>query len=150
MIGVASSGRRRRPVRYVEVSVMGQVNSINRPTSVLVVEDEIFILEMMIQALEERGFEVHAVSNAGDALRFLTEGCAVDVLFTDINLPGGMDGSDLARLARQMRPELPVVYASGGVSALSPQRAVPGSTFVPKPYDPTKICEMLNQLATAH
>ena len=129
---------------------MEQVNLTSRRTSVLVVEDEALILEMMCDVLFEKGFNVHAVSNASDALHYLGDGGVVDVLFTDINLAGGMDGSALAALARQMRPELPVVYTSGGVTALNPLQAVPGSTFVPKPYDPTKICDVLSRLATAH
>ena len=129
---------------------MGQAAPIVRRTSVLVVEDEALILEMMCDVLFENGFNVHAVSNASDALRYLGDGGVVDVLFTDINLPGGMDGSALAMQARQMRPELPVVYTSGGVTALNPLHAVPGSAFVPKPYDPTKICDVLSRLATAH
>ena len=129
---------------------MAQSNPVSRPTSVLVVEDEALILEMMSEVLAESGFEVHAVCNARDALRCLATGIAVDVLFTDINLPGDMDGSVLAQRAREIRPELPVVYASGGVTTLNPFRAVPGSTFVPKPYDPTKICDMLSRLAAAH
>ena len=60
----------------------------------------------------------------------------VDVLFTDINLPGGVDGTALARRARELLPDLPVVYASGRVNMLDPQVRVPGSAFVPKPYVP--------------
>ncbi len=129
---------------------MIQTHQVERPTSVLLVEDEALILEMMSEILEASGFEVHAATNAGDALRQLAEGVAVDILFTDINLAGGLDGSELAVLAREIRPELPVVYASGGVTALNPLRAVPGSTFVPKPYDPTKICELLSRQAAHH
>ena len=92
---------------------MDETNLISRPTTVLVVEDEALILEMVSLALAENGFEVHAVSNAGDALRYLTGDSTVDVLFTDINLPGGMNGAELATRARQMRPEMPIVYASG-------------------------------------
>jgi CheY-like chemotaxis protein len=122
--------------------------AVSRPASVLVVEDEALILEMMSEVLAESGFQVHAFSNARDALRYLSEG-PVDVLFTDINLPGEMDGTALAMLARQMRPELPVVYASGGMSARDLQ-AVPGSAFVPKPYDPEQICAILGRMAAAH
>ena len=82
-------------------------------------EDEFLICDMMAEALAEHGFEVHAVANAEDALRHLTCGAPCDVLFTDINLPGGIDGATLARLARELRPNLPVVYASGAVSGCS-------------------------------
>lgn len=109
---------------------------------VLFVEDELLISEWVAQALSEQGFAVRTVSNAADALRHLAS-MAVDVLFTDINLPGGMDGAALARRAREMRPHLPVVYASGRVSRLNPEERVPGSTFVPKPYEPAFVGRLL-------
>ncbi|MEA2946269.1 MAG: hypothetical protein QOI40_1599, partial [Alphaproteobacteria bacterium] len=74
-------------------------------TSVLLVEDEALISEMASEALEEQGFEVESVSNARDALRRLKTGSRIDILFTDVNLPGGMDGAALARCARELRPD---------------------------------------------
>ena len=85
---------------------------------VLLVEDEILISEMVAEVLAEHGYEVHVAANAKDALRHLTCGAPCDVLFTDINLPGGVDGAALAQLARKLRPDLPVVYASGQVTAI--------------------------------
>jgi len=117
---------------------------------VLLVEDEFLISDMVAEVLAERGFEVHAVATARDALRHLTCGAPCDVLFTDINLPGGIDGASLAQLARELRPNLPVVYASGMISAIEQLKAVPGSTFVPKPYDPEKVCTLLQRFATQH
>ena len=112
-------------------------------SQVLLVEDEILISDMVAEVLAEHGFHVHAVANAKDALHHLTRGAPCDVLFTDINLPGGIDGAALAQLARELRPGLPVVYASGKVGRLDDTQAVPGSTFVPKPYDPEKVCTLL-------
>ena len=60
-------------------------------------------------------------------------GADVDIMFTDIDLGAGMDGAQLACIARQLRPKLPIIYASGRRS-LSDFRSVPGSTFLPKPY----------------
>jgi CheY-like chemotaxis protein len=118
---------------------------------VLLVEDEFLICDMLAEALIEHGFEVKAVANASDALRHLTCGSPCDILLTDINLPGSMDGTTLARLARQLRPDLPVVYASGSYRKLDDLDAVSGAVFVPKPYNPHAVCEMLNRLTgTAH
>src|SRR5262245_9256727 len=108
-----------------------------RTPRVLLVEDEFLVSDMISSVLVERGFEVHAVASATDALRHLMGGAPCDVLFTDINLAGGMDGAALARRARELRPDLPVVYASGAVSGLGPGEAVPGSRFVGKPYSAT-------------
>ena len=81
--------------------------------SVLLVEDEALISLMVSEALSESGFDVHEVGTADEALRYIGAGGAVDVLFTDINLPGSMTGAELAQRVRALRPELPVVYASG-------------------------------------
>lgn len=117
---------------------------------VLLVEDEFLISDMVAEVLAEHGFQVHAVAMARDALRHLTCGAPCDVLFTDINLPGGIDGARLAQLARELRPNLPVVYASGLIGAVEQLNAVPGSTFVPKPYDLEKVCTLLQRFATQH
>jgi CheY-like chemotaxis protein len=113
---------------------------------VLFVEDEFLISEWVTQSLTEQGFRVLTVSNAAEALRALRSD-AVDVLFTDINLPGGMDGAALARRAREMQPHLAVVYASARGNALNPADRVPGSCFVPKPYEPSAVGRLLIEKA---
>ena len=113
---------------------------------VLLVEDEFLLCNMLSEVLVEHGFEVFAVANAKDALRHLTCGSPCDILLTDINLPGSIDGAALARLARDLRPHLPVVYASGSYNRLEQLDAVAGAIFVPKPYNPDKLCEMLSEM----
>ena len=106
--------------------------------TILFVEDEPLLGELMTEALTGKGFEVRVAPDAGHALRYLLSGAEVDVLFTDIDLGDGMDGATLARLARQMRPELPVVYASGRRS-VAQLDTVPGSVFLPKPYSLNQV-----------
>ena len=115
--------------------------------SVLLVEDEALISLMVSQALSNVGFDVHEVATADEALNYIGGGGAVDVLFTDINLPGGMSGAELAQRVRALKPELPVVYASGYRGDDVPGR-VPDSVFVPKPYDPELLCGILTALTT--
>jgi len=120
--------------------------------SVLLVEDEALISLMVSEALSQGGFDVHEVSTADEALRYIGGGGPVDVLFTDINLPGGMTGAELAQKARALRPELPVVYASGRYCGDDLDGLVPRSAFVPKPFDQRKLRHVLEQIAvgTAH
>jgi DNA-binding NtrC family response regulator len=100
---------------------------------VLVVEDEFLIADWVAESLTDQGFDVRTASNARDALRQLA--CApVDVLLTDINLPGGMDGAALACRAREMLPQLPVIYASARIATLAPEACVPGAVLLSKPY----------------
>jgi CheY-like chemotaxis protein len=121
----------------------------NRQANVLLVEDEPLISDVAAEALEEQGFVVATASNAIDALRRLQAGSAVDVLFTDINLPGGMDGTTLARRARELRPDLPVVCTSGRGQAIDLSNAVEGAMFVSKPYDLFDLGHLLQRLVTA-
>jgi CheY-like chemotaxis protein len=112
---------------------------------VLVVEDEFFIAEWVAESLSDLGFAVEVVSNARDALQRLAS-AAVDVLFTDINLPGGMDGAALARQARQLLPRLPVIYASARVAMLEPETRVRGGVFVRKPYEPEIVGRLISEV----
>jgi CheY-like chemotaxis protein len=120
--------------------------------SVLVVEDEALISLMVSEALSEVGFDVHEVATADEALRYIGDGKPIDVLFTDINLPGSMTGAELARRVRALKPELPVVYASGSYHDGDLPGRVPRSVFVSKPYDPERLCSILAELTavTAH
>lgn len=120
--------------------------------SVLLVEDEALISMLVSDWLNELGFEVHEARTAGEALDYIGAGGDVDILFTDINLPGGMTGAELARKARALKPELPVVYASGRYRGDDLDDLVPHSAFVPKPYDQYKLRRVLERIAvgTAH
>lgn len=122
---------------------MGQAAA---PVSVLLVEDEVLISTLVADALSESGFSVHEAASADEALRYIEAGGDVDVLFTDINLPGTMDGRELARRVRERRPEMPIIYASGRHDARDVGTLVPRSVFMTKPYDPTDVCLLLARL----
>jgi len=124
---------------------MTMIVSEVRPIRVLLVEDEPLISEWVAESLSALGFVICAVTNAADALGYLGS-TPVDVLFTDINLPGRMDGAALARRARELLPDLPVVYTSGRVNGLEAQLRVPGSLFVAKPYVPESVAGLLAEI----
>jgi CheY-like chemotaxis protein len=115
---------------------------------VLVVEDEALICVDTADALERQGFKVDTALSGEEALRRLRNGLPIDILFTDMNLAGVMDGATLARLARDLLPALVVVYTSGSMNAV-PQ-GVPGSAFVPKPYSPDRVGALLSRMARIH
>jgi CheY-like chemotaxis protein len=108
---------------------------------VLLVEDEALVSDMIGEALSDSGFQVRVAADANEALEQIAEGYEPDVLFTDIHLPGDMDGSLLAFAARRLRPGLPVEG-----DAVENIRTVPGSVFVPKPYSPRGICSLLARM----
>jgi DNA-binding NtrC family response regulator len=123
---------------------LGKRGGKERARRVLVVEDEALICVETADTFEHQGFEAHIALNGEDALRRLRGGLAVDILFTDINLGGAVDGIALARLARELMPDLVVVYTSGTVQSIA--QAVTGSRFAPKPYSPDRIGRMLRAM----
>jgi two-component system, response regulator PdtaR len=119
--------------------------------TVLLVEDEVLISHLVASTLSEHGFVVHETTTADEALRYIQSGGEVDVLFTDVNLPGSMNGAELAVQARQLRPDLPIVYASGRYQPTDIGTLVPRSVFVSKPYNPDDVGTLLERLtADAH
>src|ERR1700745_3544223 len=96
---------------------------------ILFVEDEFFIRGRIGQSLSEPGFAVKSATNAADALLHIAR-APIDVLLTDINLPGGMDGTALARRAREMQPNLAVIYASALAATLRQEARGPGSVLL--------------------
>jgi CheY-like chemotaxis protein len=119
------------------------------PISVLVVEDEILISKLVADVLSASGFVVHEVTTADEALRYIDSDADIDILFTDVNLPGGMNGAELATRARALRPEMPIVYASGRYKLSEIAPLVPRSLFMAKPYDPNDVCALLTRLTGA-
>jgi CheY-like chemotaxis protein len=100
--------------------------------TVLVVEDESLLRELIVQELADAGFEVIEADTGERAIAILDADQPIDVLFTDIRLPGPVDGWQIARHARHHRPEIPVIYASGYTVDRSAQ--VPDSLYLGKPY----------------
>lgn len=102
------------------------------PPTVLIVEDEPLVRMLAIEEFEEIGFLVHAANDAAAALELLERIERLDLLFTDIQMPGAGNGWQLGRRARELKPGIAVIYATGyGGDQAQP---VEGSTTVRKPY----------------
>ena len=84
----------------------------------------------------------------GHSLRRLRGGLPIDILFTDMNLAGHMDGATLVGLARALLPALIVVYISGSMNAVP--HGVARSAFVQKPYSPDRVGLTLSRMARIH
>ena len=115
-----------------------------RVWTILIVEDEFFLRDMVAMYLRECGWNVLEAASGEDALLHLDEAPDIDVVFTDLRLGGTLNGWDVGEAFRQKLPELPVIYTTG--RAVEPQRRVDGSLFFDKPYAPEQIrtaCERL-------
>ena len=121
------------------------METFNRPV-VLAVEDEPFILMLAVDMIRDAGFEPLWASNADDAVRILESRNDIRIVFTDINMPGSMDGIKLAHAVRGRWPPIKIIVTSGfsgGDLKLLPE----GSQFIPKPYDARQISDALHNLA---
>lgn len=110
-------------------AVMGQ----NSPATVLVVEDEPLVRLNAAEMIETAGWRALQASNSAEALHLLKKEPRVDVLFTDINMPGEMDGLELASCVHQLHPHIELVVTSGK-RALSDTVLPDDGTFLCKPY----------------
>jgi CheY-like chemotaxis protein len=115
------------------------------PVTVLVVEDEPLLCELMVDELKTLGFVVLRATTGEEALRLIDGDEPVDVLFTDIRLPGALDGWDVAEKFRVRNPSGPVIYTTGYSG--TPARQVTQSTFLPKPYRPAAIIKEIRRLS---
>ena len=110
----------------------------------LVAEDEMLIRELIVEDLTDAGFTVTAVDAAEEALSAIEQDGSFDLLFTDIRMPGSLDGWELGRRALELSPGLRVVYATGysdNVQQLSARER-----RIAKPYRYEEVVAILRSL----
>ena len=113
------------------------------PARILVVEDDFLIRLTLAETLAEDGFDVVEAASAEEALARLDE-ADISVILTDIRLPGGMDGRELAARIRARQPEMPIIYTTG-----HPDESLPTGDrdmVITKPYLPSDICAAARRL----
>jgi two-component system, response regulator PdtaR len=116
--------------------------------SVLVVEDEHLIRMDTVSSLEGQGFIVHEAKNAADAIRCLELHDEIRLIFTDVHMPGSMDGVALAHYVRNRWPPVKIIVTSG--YAVVCEGDLPaGALFIEKPYYPVNIAQKMNNLLAA-
>jgi CheY-like chemotaxis protein len=112
---------------------------------VLVVEDEMFLRMNAVDMIESVGFEVLEAGTADEAIRILEARNDVRIVFTDIQMPGSMDGLKLARAVRGRWPPIKIVATSGHVN-VTEDDLPEGGRFLPKPYSSSQLASTLQQL----
>ena len=124
---------------------MSSAYAARRPV-VLIVEDDLLLRLDAAQIIEDAEFEVIGASNADEAIAILEARPDVSVLFTDIQMPGSMDGLKLAAAVKGRWPPIKILATSGLVNVR--QDDLPeGGRFLPKPYDSIQLTETLRKLA---
>ena len=121
-------------------------SAADRPASqrLLLVEDEFLIRLMLAEALTEEGYEVVEAADADEAMAAFTAGGPWGALLTDVQLPGPIDGHELASRLRARVPGLPILYMTGRPEPLGPERS--REVVVGKPFSPSEICRVLSGL----
>jgi two-component system, response regulator PdtaR len=119
------------------------------PLVVLVAEDEPLLRMLAVDVLTEEGFVTIEAGSATEALT-LCKACpeAVDVLFTDVRMPGSMDGLELAHKVHERWPWIVILIASGNIF-LSREELPDGAKFLPKPYDMHRVIGVVREMAAA-
>ena len=117
---------------------------------VLVVEDEAMVRGYIVTVLKQLGFEVHEASDGNDALEKLRNGGNFDLLFSDMVMPGGLTGRDLAEEARKLKPTLRILLTTGYAEHPSFGNGAHGEIeFLRKPYRREELIEALNATLAA-
>jgi len=124
---------------------MGQGNPLNRKV-VLVVEDEPLLRMMAMDLVEEAGFDVVDAANADEAVKILEARSDIRIVFTDVDMPGSMNGIKLALAIRDRWPPIEIIIVSGHVR-LAESELPNRSVFFSKPYDSQRITATLHSMA---
>lgn len=117
-----------------------------RPATILVVEDEALIRTVLTMELEDAGYEVVEAGSADDAIRLLADLGIIDLMITDVKMPGTMTGLDLASLVRERRLSIKIVVMSGYVHEEVAASASSFDAFVRKPFRPVELTELVHTL----
>lgn len=113
---------------------------------VLIVEDELLLRINAVESIKEAGFDVAEAGNADEAIAILERRLDIHIVFTDIQMPGSMDGLKLARFIRGRWPPIKLVVTSGQV-AIRDGDLPEGGVFIGKPYTSAEISATLRDLA---
>lgn len=114
--------------------------------AVLIVEDEPLLMAEAVDLVEEAGFIAYEARNADQAIRMLERHSEIRVLFTDIDMPGAMDGLKLAHAVRDRWPPVAIMVTSGHVKVSESDLPSEGLFFA-KPYPPATIMKALGSVA---
>ena len=115
---------------------------------VLIVEDEVLLRMDAVDMIAAAGFEVVEAANADDAIEILESRPDITVVFTDIQMPGSMDGLKLARAVRGRWPPIKIIATSGHLHVAETDLPE-GGRFLPKPYSPRQVTGVLRELISS-
>ena len=111
--------------------------------AILVVEDEVLIRMSIADDLRDAGYQVVEAASGDDAMAVLLSSRDIDLIITDVRMPGKIDGMDLMARSKGMVPSRPVMVMS---AHLLPEEAFPADEFLPKPYEHAALLSRFDRL----
>ncbi|HEX7855616.1 MAG TPA: response regulator [Sphingobium sp.] len=114
-------------------------------TTVLIVEDELILRQIGAEVLADAGYEVLEAEDAGDAIELLEYRSDIALLFTDVRMPGAMDGLELAQKVHGRWPAIRLLVTSGHIH-LSREELPDNGEFLAKPYRWTELTQRVEKL----
>lgn len=119
--------------------------------TILVVDDEVLVRTVVSEYLRDCGFSAVEAASGDEALAVLSSELDVDVVFSDVEMPGSINGFGLAQWVRRHRPELKVILTSGNASKASDARDLCAQGgFVAKPYAIEDLASRIARLLASH
>lgn len=119
----------------------------SRKIAVLVVEDEALVRMSIVAELENNDMEVFEAADAHQAIKVLAGNPVVDVIFTDVDMPGDLDGIELARVVKERYPPIQVIVTSGHRN-VRPTDLPQDGLFIAKPYMSDRVIETILAMAS--
>jgi DNA-binding response OmpR family regulator len=123
----------------------------NAPVVIFLIEDELLIRELVSAGLEEAGYALLKASSGDEAVQIL-EGDApptIRAVLTDIDLGTDVSGWDVAKRARELHPDIPIIYMTGASGDDWSANGVPNSVLITKPFAPAQIVTAVSSLLNA-
>lgn len=118
---------------------------IASPVRILVVEDETFIRMDVVETLRQAGFHVVEATNADEAVQILERDTSIQLMFTDIEMPGSMNGLKLAAAVRDRWPPVKIIATSGRIK-MQINDVPAGARFFAKPYGSDQLLKVIQEL----
>jgi CheY-like chemotaxis protein len=129
---------------------MDQNQTTSRGAQILVVDDDPFIREVTLRRLTSLGYRAIAAATGAEALEALASGADIDLLLTDIRMPGGLHGPALAKEARRLRPQIKVLFVTGAPddTLLQDGADEDGGQLLLKPCTKAELAEKIREVLT--
>jgi PAS domain S-box-containing protein len=136
------------PMEQESIHHGGTIEELGAGETVLVIDDEPTVRMLIVEVLEEAGYTAIEAEDGPSGLKFLATDARIDLLITDVGLPGGMNGRQVADAAREYRPDLKVLFITGFAenAAVGNGHLEPGMEVMTKPFVMAELADKITEM----